>query len=85
MNFQVFLSQKFPPGSMRGTSGVYYEEFGDRIRAAIKDPSSADKNLLYYVKKNNFQLLNLPRLGARDVLVVPAKKQVIFANSGIRS
>ena len=79
-DFQAFLSQKFPPGSMRGTSGVYYEEFGDRIRAAIKDPSSADKNLRYYVK-NNFQLLNLPSLGARDVLVVPAKEQVIFANS----
>ena len=77
MDFQAFLSQKLPPGSKRGTSGVYYEEFGDRITAAIKDPSSADKNLLYYVKKNNFQLLNLPSLGARDVLVVPAKEQVV--------
>ena len=77
-DFQAFLSQKFRPGSKRGTSGDYYEEFGDRIRAAIKDPSSADKNLRYYVKKNNFQLLNLPSLGARDVLVVPAKEQVIL-------
>ncbi len=79
-DFQAFLSQKFHPGSKGGTSGVFYEEFGDKVRAAIKDPSSADKNLRYYVK-NNFQLLNLPSLGARDVLVVPAKEQVIFANS----
>ena len=59
-DFQAFLSHNFPPGSKQGTSGVYYEEFGDRIRAAIKDPSSADKNLCYYVKKNNIQSLNLP-------------------------
>ncbi len=79
-DFQAFLSQKFHPGSKRRTSGVSYKEFGDKVRAAIKDPSSADKNLRYYVKKNNFPLLNLPSLGARDVLVVPAKEQVIFAN-----
>ena len=58
-DFQAFLLQKFPPGSKRGTSGIYYEKFRDRVSAATKDPSSADKNLRYYVKKNNFQLLNL--------------------------
>ena len=58
-DFQAFLSQKFLPGSKWGTSGVYYEKFRDKVRAAIKDPSSADKNVRYYVKKNNFQLLDL--------------------------
>ena len=75
-DFQVFLLQKFPPDSKRGTSGVFYQKFRDRIRAAVIDPSSADKNLHYFVKKNKFQLLDLPSLGARDVLVVPAKEQV---------
>ena len=42
----------------------------------LKDPSSADKNLSVFVKKSGFQILNLPSLGARDVLVVPAKQQV---------
>ena len=78
----AFLSQKFHPGSKGGTSGVFYEEFGDKVRAAIKDPSSADKNLRYYVKKNNFQLLNLPSLGARDVwLYQQRNRYIIFANS----
>ena len=40
---QAFLSQKFLPDK-RGTSGAYYQELGDRIRAAIKEPSSVDKN-----------------------------------------
>ena len=44
--------------------------------AAIKDPSSVDKNLRFFVKKSGFQILNIPSLGARDVLVVPAKLQV---------
>lgn len=74
--FEAFLSLKFPPDSKRGTSGVYYQQFGDAIRAAIKDPSSADKNLRYFVKKNKFQLLDLPSLGAREVLVVPVNEQV---------
>ena len=77
IDFQSFLSEKFPPDSKRGTSGTYYPKFGERIKATIKDPSTADKNLRFYVKKNKFQLLDLPSLDARDVLVVPAKQQVI--------
>ena len=40
---QAFLLQKFLPDK-RGTSVVCYQELGDRIRAAIKEPSSIDKN-----------------------------------------
>ena len=68
-----FLPRSFP---QRGTSGVFYKDCGEKIKAAIKDPSSADKNLRYFIKKSGFQILNIPSLGARDVLVVPAKQQV---------
>ena len=71
-DFQAFLLQKFPPGNKR----VYYQE------VAIKELSSADKNLRCYMRKNNFQLLNLLQLlkslEARDILVVQAMEQVIL-------
>ena len=73
--FRTFLAEKFP-FVKRGTSGVFHKEFGDKIKAAIKDPSSADKNMRFFVKKKGFQILNIPSLGARDVLVIPVKEQV---------
>ena len=81
-DFEEFTLQKFPPDSKRGTSGVYHRDFGDRVRAAIKDPSCADKSLRFFVKKTRLQLLDLPSLGARDVLVVPAKEQVCQLQNG---
>ena len=75
--FGIFLSEKFS-STNRGTSGVFYKDFGDKIKAAIKDPSSVDKNLRFFVKKSGFQILNILSLaiGPRDVLVVPAKQKV---------
>ena len=70
--FGIFLSEKFSST----TSGVFYKDFGDKIKAAIKDPSSVDNNLRFFVKKSGFHILNIPSLGARDVLVVPAKQQL---------
>ncbi|KAL5475764.1 hypothetical protein EMCRGX_G025614 [Ephydatia muelleri] len=67
----------------RGTSGVFYKDFGDKIKAAIKDPSLVDKNLRFFVKKSGFQILNIPSLGARDVLVVPAKQQGLEDNTAL--
>ncbi|KAL5503594.1 hypothetical protein EMCRGX_G010567 [Ephydatia muelleri] len=72
--FRTFLAEKFPTVK-RGTSGVFHKEFGDKIKAAIKDPSSADKNMRFFIKKKGFQILNIPSLGARDVLVIPVKEQ----------
>eukprot|EP00731_Ephydatia_muelleri_P032193 Em0023g700a len=69
--FRTFLAEKFP-SVKRGTSGVFHK---DKIKAAIKDPSSADKNMRFFVKKKGFQILNIPSLGARDVLVIPVKEQ----------
>ena len=81
-DFEEFTLQKFPPDSKKGTSGVYHRDFGDRVRAAINDPSSADKSLRFFVKKTRLQLLDLPSLGAHDVLVVPAKEQVCQLQNG---
>ena len=75
--FGAFLAEKFSSND-RGTSGVVYKDFGDKIKTAIKDPSAVDKNLRFFVKKKGFQILNIPSLGARDVLVVPAKEQVLL-------
>ncbi|KAL5509496.1 hypothetical protein EMCRGX_G004883 [Ephydatia muelleri] len=72
--FKTFLAEKFP-SVKRGTSGVFHKEFGDKIKAAIKDPLSVDKNMRFFVKKKGFQILNIPSLGARDVLVIPVKEQ----------
>ena len=73
--FRTFLAEKFP-SVKRGTCGGFHKEFGDKIKAAIKDPSSVDKNMHFFVKKKGFQILNIPSLGARDVLVIPVKEQV---------
>ena len=59
--FRTFLAEKFP-SVKRGTSGVFHKEFGDKIKAAIKDPSSVDKNMRFFVKKKGFQILNIPSL-----------------------
>ena len=71
--FGIFLSDKF---SSTNRASFTKTSIGDKIKAAIKDPSSVDKNLRFFVKKSGFQNLNIPSLGARDVLVVPAKQQV---------
>ena len=75
--FGAFLAEKFSSND-RGTSGVVYRDLGDKIKTVIKDPSSVDKNLRFFVKKKGFQILNIPSLGARDVLVVPVKEQVLL-------
>ena len=71
--FHHFLQERFPPDSKRGTSGVFYKEFGEKVKDAIKSPSTADKHLRFYIKKNQLKLLDLPSLSARNVLVVPLR------------
>ena len=43
---------------------------------AIADPSLADKNLHFFIKNCGFQILNIPSLGAWNILDVPVKQQV---------
>ncbi len=71
-SFQEYLREKFPGDGKRSTSGVIHGSFGEHIKKALSDPSTADKNFRFYVKKERFQLLDLPNLGLSEVLVVPA-------------
>ena len=54
--FGAFLAEKFSSND-RGTSGVVYKDLGDKIKTAMKDPSSVDKNMRFFVKKKGFQIL----------------------------
>ena len=71
-----FYPTKVCSRKQEGGAVVFYKAFGDKVKAAIKDPSCADKHLRFFVKKAMLQQLDIPSLGARDVLVVPAKEQV---------
>ncbi len=65
-----------PPDGKRGTGGVFHKTFAEKVKDAIKNPGNAnDKHLKFYVKKNQFKLLDFPSLDARDVLVVPVKRE----------
>ena len=68
--FQEYLTEKIPKDSKHSTSGVVHLSFSKRIKDCLKDPSSADKTFRFYVKKEHFELLNLPNLGLSHVLVL---------------
>ena len=72
-NLASFFPRSSPP-LIGEQVASFTKTFGEKIKAAIKDPASVDKNLRFFVKKSGFQILNIPILGARDVLVVPAKQ-----------
>ena len=80
--FEDYTTERFPPAaSKRSTSGVVYAAFGKKVATCLKDPTASDKNFRFWVKKRGFQLLNLPSLGAQDVLVVPVNtkgKEVVL-------
>ena len=74
--FQAFISERYPTDDdKRSTSGVIRNSFGQVIIRALKTPA-VDKSLRFYVKKHRFQLLDLPSLGVKEVLVVPVKEDV---------
>ena len=75
--FQAFISERYPTDDdKRSTSGVIRNSFGQVIIRALKTPAAVDKSLRFYVKKHRFQLLDLPSLGVKEVLVVPVKEDV---------
>ena len=74
--FPAYLPEKFSSSS-QGTSKILdHKGFGEKIIGALKDPSSVDRNLRFFIKKHNFNILNLSSLGLHGVLVVLAKHQV---------
>ena len=70
--FLQYLAEKFPEEGKRSTSGVIHQSFSKRIKDCLKDPSTAEKSFRFYVKKERFELLDLPNLDLSDVLVVPS-------------
>ena len=70
--FQQFLAEKFPEDGKQSTSGVVHLSFTKWNKDCLNDPSAADKTFRLYVKKEHFELLDLPNLGLSDVLVVPS-------------
>ena len=83
--FEQYISSKFPSDGKRGTSGVLHAAFGEKVKSCLRDPSSVDKNFRFLVKKRGFQLLDLPSLGLKDVLVVARQedKEVSCSKSSI--
>ena len=77
--FNTYLEERFPTAGKRSTSGTIRASLSAKISAVIRNPAAAgDKNFRFFVKKHGFQLLDLPSLGMKDVLIVPAKSQVNF-------
>ena len=80
--FKQYLEERFPAAAgKRSTSGIIRTSFGAKIAEVVRNPAAGDKNLRLYIKKHGFQLLDLPSLGMKDVLVVPARAQVGGAHS----
>ena len=72
---EPFLYNKFPEDGRRSTSGVIHRAYAERIKACLKNPTSiTDKSFHFYVKKERFELLDLPNLGLSNVLVVPSSE-----------
>ena len=70
--FLQYLAEKFPEEGKRSTGGVIHQSFSKRIKDCLKDPSTADKSFWFYVKKECFELFDLPSLDLSDVLVIPS-------------
>ena len=71
--FNKYLMDTFPEGSKRKRSALIRQSFADRIVKQLKTGTYDDKNFRHFVKKSNFQLLDVTEAGLRDVLVVKVK------------
>ena len=70
--FMNYIDESFPAGAKRNRMAVIRRQYSDRIVRLLKTGSfnSEDKNFRHLVKRNRFELLDLPEAGLRDVLVV---------------
>lgn len=74
--FKEYVDESFPAGAKRTRSAIIHRDYADRIVRLLKDGSlDSDKNFRHLVKRNGFQLLDLPEAGLRDVLVVKVSEQ----------
>ena len=84
--FNRYLEERFPTDAKRSTNGIFRSSFGARIADIVRNPTAGDKNIRCYVKKHRFQLLDLPSLGMKDVLIVPRRTdQVLYTMGGSRN
>ena len=56
----IYLREKFPADGERSTNGLIRGSFSKQTKKALNDPSTIDKNFRFYVKKEQFQLLDFP-------------------------
>ena len=80
--FEEHVRKKFPPDQRRGTSGVIYSAFGEKIKNCLKNPELFSKEFRHYVKKKKFRVFEIPSIGLKDVLVLPrseSDKEVLHA------
>ena len=72
-----YLARTFPDDDKRSTSGVIHRKLGQKIKDCLLGNGFFDKTFRCIVKRREFSLLNLPSVGMRDVLVVPAKDEKV--------
>ena len=86
--FKDYVDESFPVGGKRTRSAVIRQSYADRIVSFLKNGTNeADKNFRHLVKRNGFQLLDLPEAGLRDALVVKLSedKQVSCLNTSFNT
>ena len=73
--FKDYVDESFPVRGKSIRSAIIRQSYADRIVSFQKDGTNeADKNFCHLVKKNGFQLLDLPEADLRDALVVKLSK-----------
>ena len=85
--FKEYLDDEYPIGAKRTRSAIICRNYADRIVQFLKNTSGeSDKIFRHLVKRNGFQLLDLPEAGLRDVLVVKIKEkssQDLFGDTNV--
>ena len=74
--FLSYLESTFPPDAKKTRSAVIRKALAKRIVDHLKGLTEHDdKAFRHFVKKSCFQLLDLPSVGIRNVLVVKLKQE----------
>ena len=74
--FQAYVDNAFPLDGKRTRSGVIREPLAQKVVDYLKGAArETDKAFRHFVKKSGFELLDLPSVGIRDVLVVQVNEE----------
>jgi len=69
-----YLESTFPHGEKRTRRAAINQEYASRIVSYLKGGQEKDKHFCHLVSKSKFELLDFPKAGLRDVLVVRVTK-----------